>query len=91
MVVVEEVNLTLEIIFEKSLKISIFNIMKNCNNCRKELEVLLCDVPSKWREQIINVICIYMESQEFPCRDIITCISDEMGTLNPLCLTITLS
>lgn len=90
MVVVEEVNLTLEIIFEKSLKISIFNIMKNCNNCRKELEVLLCDVPSKWREQIINVICIYMESQEFPCKDIITCISDEMGTLNPLCLTTTL-
>jgi hypothetical protein len=64
--------------------------MKNCNNCRKELEVLLCDIPSKWREQIINVICIYMESQEFPCKDIITCISDEMGTLNPLCLTTTI-
>ena len=31
-----------------------------------------------------------MESQEFPCKDIITCISDEMGTLNPLCLTTTL-
>lgn len=58
----------------------------DCKKCRIELEAYLCDVPSKWREQIINVLCNYLENQEFPCIDILTCINDEMGTLDPKCL-----
>lgn len=61
--------------------------MKTCNDCKITLEKYLCDVPSRWREQIINVICNYLENQEFPCSKIISCINDEMGTLDPKCLT----
>lgn len=58
----------------------------DCKKCRLQLETYLCDVPSRWREQIINVICNYLDNQEFPCIDILTCINDEMGTLDPKCL-----
>lgn len=61
--------------------------MKKCNNCKKDLEVYLCDVPKKWRDQIISVICDYIDNQEFPCKDILTCLNDEMGTLDAQCLT----
>lgn len=63
--------------------------MKNCKDCRIKLEAYLCNLPSKWREQIINVICDYLENQEIPCLSIINCLNNEMDTLDPKCLTST--
>lgn len=61
--------------------------MTNCTSCRLQLEKYLCDLPTKWRDQIINVLCEYLENQEFPCDKIMTCLSNEIGTLDPKCLT----
>jgi hypothetical protein len=58
----------------------------DCVSCRLTLEKYLCDLPSKWREQIINVICNYLSSQEFPCKDIMACLASEIGSLDPQCL-----
>lgn len=57
-----------------------------CNACEIQLEKLLCDFPSKWREGIIKVICSYVATQGVPCDQIASCLSDEMVTLDPQCL-----
>lgn len=60
--------------------------MANCTSCRLQLEKYLCDLPSKWRDQIIDVICNYIDNQEFPCDKIKECLANEVGTLDPKCL-----
>ncbi len=58
----------------------------DCAKCRLALEKYLCDVPSKWREQIINVICDYLQSQDPSCTNIMECLANEVGSLDPQCL-----
>lgn len=58
-----------------------------CNTCRLNLEKYLCDVPSKWRTQIIDVICNYLDNQQPSCKEILDCLSDNVGLLDPQCLT----
>lgn len=43
------------------------------NNCRKELEVILCDLPSIWRGPIIDALCKERCEQELDCSDLKKC------------------
>lgn len=62
------------------------NCNKSCSDCKSELTSMLCDVPSKWREQIVNVICNTVSNYGVCCTDVLTCINNELDTLDFSCL-----
>ncbi len=62
------------------------NCKKSCFDCKTELNGLLSDVPSKWREQIVNTICETVVNYGLCCADIMECINNEVNTLDYSCL-----
>lgn len=57
----------------------------NCNECHKELEAALCDIPSAWRKQIVDYFCKFVD-RGICCTDVIKCINNEMEQLDFSCL-----
>lgn len=46
----------------------------NCLNCQERLSVYLCDIPEKWREQIVRTMCLAIEADNTStCADIEKC------------------
>lgn len=58
----------------------------NCKACELEMNHLLCEIPSKWRSQIVNVICNNIVNQELDCQKVYDCLGDTVGQLDPSCL-----
>lgn len=58
-----------------------------CNACQLEMESLLSSMPSKWRDQLVNVICNKIVNQGVSCSAVMSCLSDEMTMIDPGCLT----
>jgi hypothetical protein len=57
-----------------------------CNACQLEIESLLSDIPSKWRDQLVKVICEHVVNADGDCAKIKQCLSDEMTTLDFGCI-----
>jgi hypothetical protein len=57
----------------------------NCNECHKELEAALCDIPSAWRKQIVEYFCKFVD-RGICCTDVIKCINNEMEQLDFSCI-----
>lgn len=46
----------------------------NCENCKETFSAYLSDVPSKWREQIVNTICKAIDDKyTLKCEDVRDC------------------
>lgn len=57
-----------------------------CTDCRSELNVLLCNIPSMWREQIVEVLCNTISTYAADCSKVIECLNNELDTLDYECL-----
>lgn len=44
-----------------------------CNNCEEVLSKYLCDLPSKWAQQITKVVCEAINSSSLECSDVTKC------------------
>ena len=45
-----------------------------CENCQSVLTAYLCDVPSKWREQIVKSVCTALKDKySLDCDDVKDC------------------
>lgn len=62
------------------------NCKKSCSDCESELSVILCDIPSKWRGQIVKVLCNTITSYGVCCTDVLVCLNNELDTLDYSCL-----
>lgn len=58
----------------------------NCTDCRTELEARLCDVPSLWRSQIIDVVCNAINQNSADCSKVLECLNNELEVLDFQCL-----
>ncbi len=58
-----------------------------CNACQLEMNNLLSGIPSKWRDQLVKVICDKIVNQELSCSAVKECLDNEMVLIDPKCLT----
>lgn len=59
-----------------------------CTDCKMEVERLLCEVPSKWREQLVNLVCDYIANLN-QCPKVMECLNNESVVLDYNCLVTT--
>jgi len=47
----------------------------NCLNCKEKLSIYLCDIPEKWRDQIVTSLCLAIEADNttLDCKDVDDC------------------
>lgn len=62
------------------------NCNKKCSDCTSELSVILSDIPSKWRDQMVKALCNTITNWGVCCTDVLTCANNELDTLDYACL-----
>lgn len=73
-------------ILPNNISYSMDNCNRKCSDCISEVSAILCDVPSKWRDQIAQVLCQKIDSYGVCCSEVLTCLNNELDTIDYGCL-----